>query len=325
MIFCRWAPAVDRFQVRVRAVISVGKKPVALALTPDETELYVADSGDDSVYIVRTERNQVTGRVSIGCHPETIVMLPDGSAALVGCETGVRIIALRTRSVTQISTGPVRDLVVTNDSKMVYLAEQTAGLWKLDLTRRKLFLMDALPRAMNVALTPDGMYVYVNYQKSGPGGRPGHDAIGKLDAKTGKLLRAITGLANVGNALALSPDGRRLWADGEDACSSRAYDHLACPAVPAGVVNIIDTATDHLIRSVPVVGGSFPSIVKLSSDGEYAVVDSEGPRFIDARTFATLAAPANLAMNALVLRNDGRCAYVALQQNRVAVLDITRN
>jgi YVTN family beta-propeller protein len=305
-------------------MISVGTKPAALALTPDETELYVADSGDDAVHVVQTARNQVTGRIPLGCAPEAIAILADGSAALVGCNTGVCVISLRTRAVTRISTRPARDLAVAHDSKIAYLAEQTAGLWKLDIVSRQLFQIDPLPRAMNLALTPDGKYLYVNYQQSGPGGRPGHDAIGKFDAKTGRFLHAITGLANVGDALALSPDGLRLWADGEDACASPAYDHLGCPAVPAGVVNIIDTAADRLVRSVPLVSRAFPGFVKFSPDGRFVVVNGGGPRFIDAGTFATLAALPDLTMNALVLLHDGRRAYVALKENRVAVLDIER-
>jgi hypothetical protein len=53
-------------------------------------------------------------------------------------------------------------------------------------------------------------------------------------------------------------------------------------------------------------------------------VNGGGPRFIDAGTFATLAALPDLTMNALVLLHDGRRAYVALKENRVAVLDIER-
>jgi hypothetical protein len=177
---------------------------------------------------------------------------------------------------------------------------------------------------MKLALTPDGKYLYVNYQGSGPGGRPGHDAIGKFDAATGRRLSAITGLANVGYSLAVSPDGRRLWADGADACDSRAYDHLGCPAVPAGILNVIDTATDHLVRSLPLVGYSFPMIVKFSHDARYVVVNTGGPRFIDAATFATITGLANLPTSAIALRRDGRRAYVALRQGGVAILDITR-
>jgi YVTN family beta-propeller protein len=322
LAICAYAQAAETVQLLVRATIPAGERPAVLALTPDEKDLYVADAADQSLRIVRTAMNRVTSRIPLGCSPLAIGIAADGSAALVGCTTGLRMISPRTESVKSIATGSVWDLAITNDSKTAYLAEQKAGLWKLDLATRKPVLVDPTPMAMYLALTPDGKYLYLNYQHSGPGGRPGHDAIGKFDAKTGRRVGAITGLANVGDALAISPDGRRLWVDGEDACASRAYDHLGCPAVPAGIVNVIDTATDRLVHSIPLVGSGGGDLVTLSPDGAYAVLNGAAPRFVDSRTFSTVAAFPDLPVLALVFLRDGRHAYARLRKGGVAMLEI---
>lgn len=165
---------------------------------------------------------------------------------------------------------------------------------------------------MRLAVTPDERFLYVNYQLSGPGGRAGHDVIGKFDVRTGKLLRAITGLPNVGDWIAISPDGRTLWVSGGDACLSRAYDHIGCPAVPAGVINIIDIATDRLMRSLQLVG--MPGAIAFSPDGTLVAVNGPGARLVDARTFKTVAATPEIYTQALVFCRDGRRAYATDRQ-----------
>jgi DNA-binding beta-propeller fold protein YncE len=309
----------------LRATIPVGKNPLDLALAANESELYVSLSGDHSVCVVRTADGLVSGRIRLGCEADKLALAPDRSSVLVGCEAGLRIIALPARRVDAIPTGKVADLAITPDGKVAYLAEQRAGLWKMEISTRKISLVNPMPVAMHLAFTPDGKFLYVSYQHFGPGGLKGHDAIGKFDARTGKLLRAITGLPSVGNTLAISPDGGVLWANGEDACSSIAYDHLGCPAVPAGVLNIIDAAADRLVRSVPVVAPGTPEGVTFSPDGAIVAVSGPSPRFLDARTFHTLAVIPEIRTHALVFSRDGRRAYAILdKENAVAVLDIDR-
>jgi DNA-binding beta-propeller fold protein YncE len=178
---------------------------------------------------------------------------------------------------------------------------------------------------MALALTPDDRLLYVNYQHSGPGGRLGHDAIGKFDAKTGAFLGSITGLANVGAALAVSPDGQALWANGLDACMSRAYDHVGCPAVPAGIVNVINTRTDKLVHSIAWLGPVHPLSIEHSPDARIVAVSGESPRFYDSGTYEIVAALPAVFTRALVFDPDGRRAYTSLQRNnQVAVLELNR-
>ena len=63
-------------------------------------------------------------------------------------------------------------------------------------------------------MTPDGKYLYVNYQCLGPGGATGTDAIGKFDGATGAFLRGITGFPNVGAKITVTPDSRFIWGVG---------------------------------------------------------------------------------------------------------------
>jgi len=323
--WCVPIPAAMRLEVRVRAMIPVGRHPRYAVLAKDGRELYVTVEDDRSIWVVRTATNRVIARIALGCKPQGLALVPDGSSSIAACDAGLRVIALGARGVTPVSTGAVERLAVTKDGKVAYLTEGWAGLWRLEVSTRNLSIVDPLPYPNYLALTPDGKFLYVNYQHFGRGGRAGHDAIAKFDARTGKLLRSITGLPNVGGAVAISPDGRTLWANGMDACSSLAYDHLGCPAVPAGVINVIDTAADRLAHSMALIA-PLNNELTVSPDGDLVAVCGSGVHFVDSRTFHVLAGVLESDTNALVFSRDGRRAYATLpNQNKVAVLDIVRH
>jgi DNA-binding beta-propeller fold protein YncE len=202
---------------------------------------------------------------------------PDSSKVFVGQQTAnVSVINTATKAVSTIVTGgPVRDLTITPDGSTVYLAMEFSGLRKIDTASNGVSAVSSIVCPEAVAVTPDGARLYVNYQCGGPGGSAGHDAIGIFDAASGAFLGSITGLPNVGAAIAISPDGTQLWANGYDACSSPAYDHVGCPFVGSGVVNIVDTGTNTRIGSIGSLGFG-PGFITFTSDSSLAIVDS-GP------------------------------------------------
>jgi DNA-binding beta-propeller fold protein YncE len=320
----------------VRAVSSVDlpEAPTEILLTPDARELYILTPATRTVLIMHTATRRVTHQLRSGATPRILRAAPDGSHVFVGCQDSIIDISTADKKTVAIPTARVEDLAVTGDSRSVYLAMGTRGLQKMDIQTRRIAVVNAVPLVMALVLTPDGRFLYVNYQGGGPGGSIGHDAIGKFDARRGVLLRSVTGLANVGDRLAISPDGRFLWASGLDACFSRGYDHIGCPVVPAGIVNVVDTRTDKLVRSIPWVGGSFPLDLTFSPDGKILVMSGAAPRFFDSRTFEILAGLPELFIQGLAFSPDGAKAYAAVPDrqlhvpaqggNRIAVLQITR-
>jgi DNA-binding beta-propeller fold protein YncE len=285
-----------------------------------------------TVLVLQTATGRITHKLRMEGRPNALAAAPDGLHVFVGCQDSVRVVSTKDKKVVTVPSTSVEDLIVTEDSRSLFLAMGQHGLQKMDIPTRRMAVVSTVALPVALALTPGGRFLYVNYQGGGPGGSAGHDAIGKFNARTGAFLRPITGLANVGHRLAVSPDGRFLWVSGWDACFSRAYDHIGCPAVPAGIVNVLDTATDTLVRHIPWIGGSFPTDLTFSPDGRVLATSGAAPRFYDSRSFEILAGLPEMLTACLAFNPSGTRAYTAVQNHqkdkpgqrrfRIAVLDI---
>ena len=68
--------ALDAPDRQPMAYIHIGIRPSALALTPDERFLLVADSGSSSLAVVRTDRNTLVTTIPVGEAPVSVVVPP---------------------------------------------------------------------------------------------------------------------------------------------------------------------------------------------------------------------------------------------------------
>jgi YVTN family beta-propeller protein len=240
----------------VGSTISVGSSPFTAVITPNGAEVYVSNLGSNTVSVISTATDTVTATVNVGPGPDALAASPDGTKVYVGQNGGdVSVIDTTTKAVSTISAGaPVRDLALTPDGAKLYLAMEFSGLKKVDTSSNSVSTVSTVTCPEGVAVTPNGQFLYVNYQCFGPGGSAGHDAVGKFDVSTETFITGITGFPNVGSKIAVSPDGKRVWATDGDACSSPSYNHVGCPVVPQGVVNVISTATDKLLQSLGAPG-----------------------------------------------------------------------
>jgi YVTN family beta-propeller protein len=71
----------------------VGATPDALALTPDESRLYVADAGSNAVAVVDTSdsaHSHVLGFIPTDWYPTALAVSPDGNTLYVGAGKGLR-------------------------------------------------------------------------------------------------------------------------------------------------------------------------------------------------------------------------------------------
>ncbi len=269
-----------KVEVTLADVIVTGRGSRKMCLTPRHDELYVSNHDDNTVSVIRVSSRAVTHTVSVCHHPRTIASTRDGSKVFVGCRNAISVITTRDKNVVHLSCcGTVTAFVGTADSRTMYVAGEMQGLFALDTRSFRSTLLDPLPAPMYLALSADEKYLYVNYQHSGPGGSPGHDAIAQFATHGMRLVDRITGLPNVGGSLALSPDGRFLWAAGDDACFARQYDHAGCLIVPAGVINIVDLHTHRLWRRLSpleLAGGLVlsPNKQLMLANGRFAVYDA---------------------------------------------------
>jgi YVTN family beta-propeller protein len=80
-----WVAVVDTASKKVVAVIAVGYSPVGVAINPSGTRLYVANFYSDTVSVINTVTNKVTGTVKAGVHPYLgMVVSPSGTRLYVG-------------------------------------------------------------------------------------------------------------------------------------------------------------------------------------------------------------------------------------------------
>jgi YVTN family beta-propeller protein len=120
-----------------------------------------------------------------------------------------------------------------------------------------------------------------------------------LVARRSRTIR----IPNSPSALALSPDGARLY-------------------VGAGDVHVIDTATDAIVASIPMA--ATPNAIAVAPDGGRVYVTSSNPDLvvIDAATNTPLdPIPLGVASIAVVVHPNGTRLYVSLYSRFVAVVD----
>lgn len=307
--------------------IPVGRAPYNLTITPNKSEIYVTNHGDNSVSVISWPGKKVS-MLQVCDEPWVIAAAPDGSAIFAGCRGAVAVISTRTKQVNLVKCcGWVWDLAITRDGRTVYIAGQRSGLFRMDTKTLRVEMVNSTQAAMKLALTPSGKFLYVNYQSSGPGGRPGHDAIAQYDTSSGRLVRTILDLPNVGGSLAVSADGSALWANGTDACLSTRYDHQGCPIVPATIVNVLRLPAHVLLgqitRQEPVVRQA----ISFSPAGRFVVISGQNPTLHDSLTLRLLATATGF--NTVDWLFPGDSDFVGLatlhDENKVAVFSIVND
>lgn len=306
--------------------ISVGNDPLRAVITPNGAEVYVTNGSGNSVSVISTATNTVTQTLSVGATPKGIVVAPNGARVYVGNEGGnVSVIDTATKVVTTINTlgGPVRDLAITPDGMKIFLAMEFSGLKQIVTATGAVSTVSTVACPEGVAVTPDGQTLYVNYQCGGPGGRGGHDAIGRFSVATGAFLGSITGLPNVGNQIVMSPNGAQAWAHGTNACSAPGNDFVGCPFVPAGVVNAINPLSNTLIKSIGFANFA-PAYISFFPDSLLAAIGSGTELLIfDTATQSVVERIPVPASGSLAFMPDGTRAYGTVSgQNAVAVFAV---
>jgi YVTN family beta-propeller protein len=279
-----------------------GSRPDRVAISPkDDSKVYVSNAGSGTVSVIDTATNSVSPQpIKVGKQPGPMAIPSDeGRLLFVGnrggfeyhqgsvsrIEGSVSVIDITTKVV--IATIPVGgeiiDLAVTPDGRKLYLAmggpECETGLKKIVMTDGYTVAWvskEHCPKA--VVFTPDGQRAYVNYQCRPRGVPKGHDPIMVYDALTDSEVpltiithsKDRTRIANVGGPLAIAPNGRRLWAAGNDACARRDYAEEGkdvsegCPPITPeettasytgrGIINIIDTDENKVIYPLSFLG-----------------------------------------------------------------------
>jgi phospholipase C len=156
----------------VPSVTGSTTNPYGIAATPDGSAVWVTESGTNTVSVISTKTNAITGTAVVGIYPHGIAITPDGSkayAANTGPNTGpggsqtVSVIDVSTQAVTGtvtvgeapqvVNISPEGSLVFVTCADGVYVIAVGSG----DVRKARVQLRNP----HGVTVTPDGKHAYV--------------------------------------------------------------------------------------------------------------------------------------------------------------------
>jgi len=163
-----------------------------MALTLDETKLFVSDPISQTVVVINTLTNDVITRIPVSRSPSEIKISRDGKRVYVLQQFGplMTIIDANTYEVLKridfsCCVGGQMDFEFSLDERYVYVAAFDSNFVLVyDLQEDKVVkVIDTGLDPLNMAITPDGRYIYVS-EVTG-------DEISVVDTRTNTLIKTI--------------------------------------------------------------------------------------------------------------------------------------
>jgi YVTN family beta-propeller protein len=231
-------------------LIRVGVNPEGVAVSPDGSQVWVADTGPQTgeptlgaLSVISAATNTVTATIPLrGTDPRQIAFSPSGGTAYVTTGIGLYVINTATHRIVTVIGGlgnpegvtvaPNGTVYVTNDVKNVVDVISPAA-------NRVTAAIAVGQLPWQMTLTSDGGTLYVADGDS--------DAISVINTATNTVKNTIS-VSGGPVSVALTPDGSRLWVGG----------------LTSGNVSVIDTSDDTIVGSFAVGYGEYPN----SGDGE---------------------------------------------------------
>jgi YVTN family beta-propeller protein len=240
--------------------IPVGGGPTGIAVSPDGQELYVANSGNNTLSVIDVGARAVVSTVPVGASPRSVAVSPDGRRIVVANsgDNSVSIVdkgdsAQKRPAARRVDVGlePVDiEMSLRNDTAFVVEAtspEGGAGTVSVvnvdELTSSPTVIRTDSPTA--IAISPDGRTGYL--------ANPNAIALVAFDTQT---LVEKSSFPLAGNDVKITQDGRKIYLVDEN----------------AGNVSVIDALTGHLMATITV--GLQPSSIVITR--ERAIVANSG-------------------------------------------------
>jgi len=269
------------------AVSSGTTNPYGAAATPDGSEVWVTESGTNTVSVISTSTNKITGTVVVGLYPHGIAITPDGKTAYVantGPNTGeggsqtVSVVNVSSQGVTgTIDVGEAPQVVTVSPDGSLVLVTCADGVYAIKTSSGSAVKApEPLHQPHGVAVTSDGKHAYVTDSE--------RDQV---------VVLSTSNLRTVGRI----PVGRTPWntafsSDGSSAYVTNSNDNT---------VSVIDTVRQRVTDTIGL--GSFT--------------------YTDAKT--TFTQP-NQIPTGIALAPDNRYMWVACNvSGSMAIIDTTNN
>ena len=133
------ANAVSVIDAATRAVVAtipVGVAPLGVAMSPDDSLVYVANFSSNTVSVLAAATDTVIATIPVGNNPYGVAVSPDGTRAYVVNESSDDVTVIDTATSTVIDTIVVGPLplwpTLTPDATRLLVTSQVSGLWAID-------------------------------------------------------------------------------------------------------------------------------------------------------------------------------------------------
>lgn len=218
--------------------IHVGFDPAGIAVTPDGSQLWVADTGPQThrssptaITLISTATDKVTATLPIPAAPEQIAFSPSGATAYVTTTDGLWVYNTATDQVTAVirGLGDPFGVAISPDGSTVYVTNTQAGeLAVIDAaTNRVTGTIPVGQLPWQVVVSSNGQTIYV--------ADPDSNEVSVISASSDKVTSTIP-IAGDPVSLALTPDGSQLWVGG----------------LTSGIITVLDAATESVVGTINV-------------------------------------------------------------------------
>ena len=246
----------------VKAKVTVGSLPSALAYAPGGRDLLVVTQGDDQLHEIDTTSHQVVHHVGVGVEPDAVAVAPGGSGG-----KGVALVAnLDSNSVTPVDLGTWRagtPIPVGTEPVAIAVAVTTPGA-------ATAFVADAgadTVTPIDVATLQPGAAIPVGAAPETIAAAPGEVLVGNFGNRTLTAINPGTRQAGGTIALPLNPTGITV-----NAAGTTAY---VC-----GGAAVVAVAVVGLTVGPPVALPDVAQGIALSADGTTAWVTQQAGTLI---------------------------------------------
>jgi DNA-binding beta-propeller fold protein YncE len=191
--------------------IVTGNFPNGIALSPDQSKIYVTIFSTETVQIFDAVTNALLGSTPTGNDPAYVVITPDGTKGYTANQSSTSVTvfdAITFAHITNVNTPGVFPIsvAVTPDGTQVLVSLDDGSIGFIDTTTQALTIPAGTgPGTMStpwgIAITPDGTIAYV--------AEAGSNIVQRIDIINQTTLGAPIPVGNGPENIAITPDG--LW------------------------------------------------------------------------------------------------------------------
>lgn len=208
----------------VIATVTVGTGPLGIAVTPDGSEVFVTNFGQDAmlvpgseegstVSVISTRTNEVVDTILVGKLPAGIAVTPDGKQVYVTCRRANQVWVIDTLSHSVIATIPVQtapaNVTFTPDGKFAYVTNFGSQSVSVIDTAKKEVVPVADGVAIRVGNVPIGLTISPNGKRAYVVNAFSNN-VSVIDTTTNTLVTTVAAGAGP-RAAAVTPDGGRAY------------------------------------------------------------------------------------------------------------------